>query len=154
MRRFVAAVFAVLVTACQGQPPSLKPPPVRSTLSRIVETVNRYPQSADTKAAVEGIRQSATWLAGRLNDDRTPAAYGRNMAQDLDLLQDALHGSPDRQAQTLKDVLEDIRLKHADCKQFGMGRLVKLEVRTVKLIFYTMMEEVIHFHGVAVLKTA
>jgi hypothetical protein len=35
-----------------------------------------------------------------------------------------------------------------------MGRLVKLEVRTVKLIFYTMMEEVIHFHGVAVLKTA
>jgi hypothetical protein len=24
----------------------------------------------------------------------------------------------------------------------------------VKLIFYTMMEEVIHFHGVAVLKTA
>lgn len=132
MRRFVAAVFVVLVTACQGQPPSLKPPPVRSTLSRIVETVNHYPQSADTKAAVEGIRQSATWLAGRLNDDRTPAAYGRNLAQDVDLLQDALHGSPDRQAQTLKDVLEDIRLKHADCKQFGMGRLVKLEVRTVK----------------------
>ena len=132
MRRFVAAVFAVLVTACQGQPPSLKPPPVRSTLNRIVEAVNRYPQSADTKAAVEGIRQSATWLAGRLNDDRTPAAYGRNMAQDVDLLQDALQGSPAQQAQTLQDVLEDIRLKHADCKQFGMGRLVKLEVRTVK----------------------
>jgi hypothetical protein len=132
MRRFVAAVFGVLVTACQGQPPSLKPPPVRSTLNQILETVNHYPPSADTKAAVEGIRKSATWLAARLNDDRTPAAYGRNMAQDVALLQNTLYGSPAQQAQTLEDVLEDIKLKHADCKQFGMGRLVKLEVRTVK----------------------
>jgi len=127
-----AGALAALAIVCNGQPPSLNPPPVRDTLQQIADTVNRYPQSAETKQAVEGIRTSATWLAGRLNDKRIPAAYGRNLAQDVFLLQVALNGGPAQQAETLQAVLEDIKLKHADCKQFGMGRLVKLEVRTVK----------------------
>ena len=125
-------IFAALAIVCAAQPPSLNPPPIRDTLKRITNVVNRYPPSADTKGAVEGIRTSATWLAGRLDDKRIPAAYGRNLAEDVFVLEVALGGGPAQQAEALQSVLEDIKLKHSDCKQFGMGRLVKLEVRTVK----------------------
>jgi len=131
MGRLPAVLFVATAGVCQAQPPSLNPPPIRVTLKQIAQALNHYPQSAETKAAVEGIRESATWLAGRLTD-QIPAAYGRNMAQNAVLLQDALHGSPAQQAQTLESVFADIKVKQADCRQFGMGRLVKLEVRTVK----------------------
>jgi hypothetical protein len=117
---------------CQGQPPSLKPAPIRATLNQIVEALNRYPPSPETSEAVAGIRGSARWLAGLLKDDTTPAAYARSMERNLALLRKALNSGPVRQAETLQYVLEDLKLKHADCKQFGMGRLVKLEVRTMK----------------------
>jgi hypothetical protein len=90
-----------------------------------------YPLSPETSEAVAGIRKSAAWLAGRLRDN-TPAPYGRSIERHLDLLRAALDSGPVRQAETLQYVLEDIKLKHADCRQFGMGRLVKLEVRTKK----------------------
>jgi hypothetical protein len=120
------------MAVCQAQPPSLNPPPIHATLIRILGTVNQYPQSAETSEAVEGIRKAATWLAGHLAGDRIPAAYARSMAQNSVILQNALYASAEQQARTLEEVLADIRLKHADCKKFGMGRLVKLEVRTVK----------------------
>jgi len=132
MQQFLGTLFFTLAAICQGQPPSLAPAPVRSTLKQIVETLNRYPQSPETAEAVAGIRKSAMWLAGRLKDDKTPAPYGRSIERHLALLREALESGPVRQAETLQYVFEDIKLKHADCKQFGMGRLVKLEVRTKK----------------------
>jgi hypothetical protein len=48
---------------------------VRATLNRIVEVAGRYPQSADTVSAVNGIRTSAAWLAKHLNDQKTPLPY-------------------------------------------------------------------------------
>lgn len=131
MQKFRSTLLVAAMAVCHAQPPSLNPPPIHDTLLQIVGTVNHYPQSAATSEAMEGIRKSATWLAGRLTD-RIPAAYGRSMAQNADILQDNLYASPDLQARTLREVFADIKLKHADCKKFGMGRLVKLQVRTVK----------------------
>lgn len=132
MRQYLLGFFIAALVVCEAQPPSLNPPPIRGTLNQILETLNHYSSSPETKPALDGIRKSSKWLAGRLVDEKIPAAYGRSMAQELALLQDNEDSSPEQQAQTLKTVFEDIKLKHSDCKQFGMGRLVKVEVRTVK----------------------
>jgi hypothetical protein len=132
MIRCVAILVLVAAAICLGRPPSLNPSPVRATLTQIADTSNRYPQSPQTAEAIAGVRKSATWLAGHLKDEKTPAAYGRSVERSLDLLRAALDSGPLRQAETLQYVLQDIKLKHADCKRFGMGRLVKIEVRTMK----------------------
>lgn len=132
MNRWWLGLFVAGAAVCDAQAPSLNPPPIRGTMNQIIEALNHYPSSPETMAAREGIRKSATWLAGRLTDERIPAAYGRAMAEDLALLRDGEGSSRQGQTQTLQSVFEDLKLKHADCKRFGMGRLVKLEVRTVK----------------------
>ena len=129
--RFLGILFLAAACLCPGQPPSLNPAPVRATLKRIIEILDRYPKSPGTGELVAGMRQRASWLAGQLRDDRTPAQYGRSVERDLALLRAALDLAPDAQAETLRSVSEDISLKHADCKRFGMARLVKLEVRTM-----------------------
>lgn len=132
MIRYLGTLVLVAVAICPGRPPSLNPAPVRATLMQIADTLNRYPQSPQTAETIAGVRKSATWLAGRLKDEKTPAAYSRSIERSFELLRAALDSGPVRQAETLQYVLQDIKLKHADCKQFGMGRLVKLEVRTMQ----------------------
>ena len=103
MQKLRSTLLVAAMAVCKAQPPSLNPPPIHATLIQIIGTVNHYPRSAETSEAVEGIRKSATWLAGRLTDDRIPAAYGRSMAQSLAILQDALYGSPEQQADQAKE---------------------------------------------------
>jgi hypothetical protein len=79
-----------------------------------------------------GIRKSATWLAGQLNNERTPVAYARSLERSLALLRSAAGLGEPQRVETLRAVFDDIKLKHADCRQSGMGRLVKLEVRTIR----------------------
>ena len=132
MSKFLPALLISLAAVCRGQPPSLNPPPIRATLNEIVATVSRYPRSADTGELLDGIRKSVIWLGGRLSDNRIPVVYARDLEQDAAVLEVTLTAAPDLQARALRDVFADVRLKHADCRRFGMGRLVKLEVRTVK----------------------
>ena len=125
-------IFAfAFAAALLGQPPSLQPAPARATLNRIAETLARYPTPPGAAEAIAAARQSARWLAGRLKDDKTPDAYSRSLERSLEMLRAALESGPIRQAETLQYVAQDLKLKHTDCKQFGMGRLVKVQVRTV-----------------------
>jgi hypothetical protein len=132
MARFLGTFLVAVVAVSLGQRPSLKPAPVRATLNQVVGTLSSYPQSPDTAETIAALRKSALWLAGRLKDDKTPEAYGRSVERSLELLRAALDSGPLRQAETLQYIFQDLTLKHADCKQFGMGRLVKLKVRTLK----------------------
>jgi hypothetical protein len=123
-------LFACILALSAAQP-SLQPAPVRATLGRIAAVVERFPTAPETAASVADIRRSAAWLGGRLMDDRTPAAYARSLERDLGLLESALEGGDGLRAGTLEYVARDLALKHDDCRKFGMGRLVKVEVRTV-----------------------
>jgi hypothetical protein len=125
-------VFLTMAGMCAGRAPSLNPQPASATLRQIVETLDSYPHSPETGGFVAEIRRSATWLAGKLKDEKTPIAYARSLERDLALLRHAAGPGKVQQAATLRMVLDDIKLKHVDCRQFGMGRLVRLKVRTIR----------------------
>jgi hypothetical protein len=125
-------VLLTLAGMCAGRVPSLNPQPASATLRQIVKTLDRYPHSPETGGFVAEIRRSASWLAGQLKDEKTPIPYARSLERDLAVLRHAAGPGKGQQVGTLRMVLDDIKLKHADCKQFGMGRLIKLEVRTIQ----------------------
>jgi hypothetical protein len=128
----ILRVFLIAAALSSGQAQSLKPQPVRTTLRRMLKAVEDLPKSPETAEPAAGIQASASWLVLRLNDDTTPAAYGRSLERELALVRAAQGQSVEARAETLRAVYADIQLKHADCKQFGMGRMVKLEARTMQ----------------------
>ncbi|OHE79754.1 MAG: hypothetical protein A2107_14700 [Verrucomicrobia bacterium GWF2_62_7] len=125
-------VFLALAEMWAGRAPSLNPQPVRATLRQILETLDQYPSSPETGESIAGIRQSVSWLVGRLKDEVTPALYARSLERNLALLRSAARLGKAQRTEVLRAVLDDLRLKHADCRQSGMGRLVRLEVRTIR----------------------
>jgi hypothetical protein len=109
-----------------------RPPTKAAAQVPVTATPAPRPHEPDTAAIVAGIRRNATWLAGRLSDDRTPAAYARSVELNLTYLRAALDFGAASRMETLKYVFEDLEQKHLDCMHSGMGRLVKLEVRTMQ----------------------
>jgi hypothetical protein len=109
-----------------------RPPTKAAAQVPITATPAPWPHEPDTAALVAGIQKNATWLAGRLSDEKTPAAYARSVELNLTYLRAALSFGAANRLETLKYVFDDLEQKHQDCMQAGMGRLVKLEVRTIQ----------------------
>jgi len=76
------------------------------------------------------IDYGAYWLKGRLRVD-DPVEYLWQLTLDDYLLDQAL-ANPDEASGIMKSVAQDVDLKSRDCRKFGHGRRVPIEVRTVK----------------------
>ena len=76
------------------------------------------------------IFQSARWLAGRLTQAE-PADYRLQLTIDRYLLESALKHAADER-EIVDSVAQDLFIKYTDCSKHGHGRLVPVEIRTLK----------------------
>lgn len=143
--------MSVLLVCALAAQPSRKVAPVetdrlRATLAGLRDAITdqRMPDELRRPAAY-----SYDWLAPRIaannqpwKDDKThkvlpgaplPEAYLQSLELDLKVLRLALASKDRKKREELaRAVIEDLKLKSDDCRQFGRGRLVPVEVTTRK----------------------
>jgi hypothetical protein len=129
MRLCLAFLLLAVVTPTSPDLPK-EPLDVSQALSKLSQ--ENYALSSKAPA-LRGesaeIDRELVWLHKLLRADE-PLEYRMQLTLDAYLLEQALNNS-DSAKQVMTDVEMDLRLKNADCKKFGHGRKVIVQIQTV-----------------------
>ena len=131
--RWPVLALLLLAVSVEAMPQSIPqaPAPMREVFSEMSQRAKALgkPQKELRKYTRE-IDYAASWLKDRVTE-KDPAEYRLQLTIDDYLLGRAI-ANPDEANQIVKGVALDLDLKNRDCYQFGHGRRVPLEIRTMR----------------------
>ena len=131
--RFCASGLLILIFVSSAGPRDVpqSPGPISAVLMQMIDRARKLQQAnPDLRNDADTIVKGAVWLDKALRED-DPADYRLQLTIDNYLLGVALE-APSKAATTTKRIASDLDLKGRDCHQFGHGRRVTVEVKTLR----------------------
>jgi len=128
---FFALLLLGLPTGAMPQSIPQAPAPMRDVLSELSQRATALGKPRkDLRKYTQAIDYGASWLKERVTE-KDPPEYRLQLTIDDYLLGRAI-ANPDDATEIVKSVAADVELKSRDCYQFGHGRRVSLEIRTMR----------------------